>query len=58
MDVKPLEEIQNNGVVRKRLAKAAARDCFRHTKLENCHASVFPLSKARVRYWRRAFPLA
>jgi len=45
MDVKSLEEIQNNEVVRKRLAKAMARDCFRDTKLEDYHAGVFPSSK-------------
>ena len=45
MDVKSLEEIQNNEVVRKRLAKAMARDCFRNTKLEDYHAGVFPSSK-------------
>jgi hypothetical protein len=45
MDVKSLEEIRNNEVVRKRLAKAMARDCFRNTKLEDYHAVVFPSSK-------------
>jgi hypothetical protein len=46
MNTKSLEEIQNNEVVRKRLAKAMARDCFRNTKLEDFHAGTFPSSKA------------
>jgi hypothetical protein len=33
MNIKSLEEIQNNEVVRSRLAKVMARDCFRNTKL-------------------------
>jgi hypothetical protein len=45
MNTKSLEEIQNNEVVRKRLAKAMARDCFRNTKLEDFHAGTFPSSK-------------
>ena len=46
MNIKSLEEVQNNEVVRKRLAKAMARDCFRNTKLEDFHAGTFPSSKA------------
>jgi hypothetical protein len=46
MNVKSLEEMQNNEVVRKRLAKAMARDCFRNTKLEDFHAGTFPSSRA------------
>jgi len=46
MKTKSLEEIKNNEVVRKRLAKAMARDCFRNTKLEDFHAGIFPSSKA------------
>jgi hypothetical protein len=46
MNIKSLQEIQNNDVVRKRLAKAMARDCFRNTKLEEFHAGVFPSSEA------------
>jgi hypothetical protein len=45
MNMQSLEEIQNNEVVRKRLAKAMARDCFRNTKLEDFHAGVFPSSE-------------
>jgi ligand-binding SRPBCC domain-containing protein len=46
MNMQSLEEIRNNDVVRKRLAKAMARDCFRNTKLEDYHAGTFPSSKA------------
>ena len=46
MSIKSLEEIQNNEVVRIRLAKVMARDCFRNTKLEDFHAGTFPSSKA------------
>jgi hypothetical protein len=46
MNIKSLEEIRHNQVVRKRLAKAMARDCFRNTKLEDFHAGTFPSSKA------------
>ena len=42
MDTKSLKEIQNNDVVRKRLAKFMARECFRNTKLEGLHAGTFP----------------
>jgi hypothetical protein len=31
-------ELQTNEVVRKRLAKVMARECFRNTKLEDYHA--------------------
>jgi hypothetical protein len=46
MNTKSLKEIRNNEVVRKRLAKAMARDCFRNTKLADFHAGTFPSSKA------------
>jgi hypothetical protein len=46
MDIKSFKEIQKNEVVRKRLAKAMARDCFRNTKLEDFHAGTFPSSEA------------
>jgi hypothetical protein len=46
MNMQSLEEIRNNDVVKKRLAKAMARDCFRNTKLEDYHAGTFPSSKA------------
>src|ERR1700756_5587977 len=45
MNMQSLEEIRNNDVVKKRLAKAMARDCFRNTKLEDYHAGAFPSSK-------------
>ena len=45
MKIKSLEEIRNNEVVRKRVAKVMARDCFRNTKLEDYHAGVFPSSE-------------
>jgi hypothetical protein len=50
MNMQSLEEIRNDDVVKKRLAKAMARDCFRNTKLEDYHAGTFPSSKAGD-YW-------
>jgi len=38
MDKKSLEEIQDNELIKKRLAKLIAHDCFRNTELENFHA--------------------
>jgi hypothetical protein len=46
MNIKSLEQVQSNEVVRKRLAKVMARECFRNTKLEDYHAGMFPSSKA------------
>jgi len=46
MNIESLEQIQSNEVVRKRLAKVMARECFRNTKLEDYHAGMFPSSKA------------
>jgi hypothetical protein len=43
MNIKSLEEIRSNEVVRKRLAKFMARECFRDTKLED---DAFASSKA------------
>lgn len=34
-----LAELKSNEVVRKRLAKRMAHDCFRNTKLEDLHAA-------------------
>jgi hypothetical protein len=45
MDFDSLNEIQHNEVVRKRLAKLMARDCFRNTELEDFHAGTYPSSK-------------
>jgi hypothetical protein len=45
MNMQSLEEIRNNDVVKKRLAKAMARDCFCSTKLEDYHGGTFPSSK-------------
>ena len=45
MDAGHSEEIQSNEVVRKRLAKLVARDCFRNTKLEDLHAGISPSSE-------------
>ncbi len=46
MNVEHLKEIQNNEIVRKRLAKVMALRCFRNTKLEDLHAGLFPSSEA------------
>lgn len=37
MNIESFQEIQNNEIVRKRIAKLMARDCFRNTDLENFH---------------------
>ena len=37
-------EIQNNDLLKKRLAKYIALYCFRHTELENLHAGKVPQS--------------
>jgi len=40
MDIKSFNEIRGNQIVRKRLAKLMAHDCFRNTKkLEDLHAA-------------------
>jgi hypothetical protein len=58
MNAKSLEEVRNNEVVRKRLAKAIARDCFRNTKLEDFHAGTFPSPKrVTVRTLRSSLPM-
>ena len=46
MNIKSFEEIRNSEVIRKRPAKAMARDCFRNTKLADFHAGTFPSSEA------------
>jgi hypothetical protein len=38
-------ELKNNDVLRGRLAKYLARECFRNTKLEDLHAGQVPVSK-------------
>lgn len=40
-----IEELQSNELLRKRLAKAMAVQCFRNTKLEDFHAGTFPSSQ-------------
>ena len=45
MDFDSLNDIQHNEVLRKRLAKLMAHDCFRNTKLEAFHAGKYPSSK-------------
>ena len=44
-DFDSLNEIQHNEVLRKRLAKLMAHDCFRNTKLEDFHSGKYPTSK-------------
>jgi len=40
-----IKELQKNDVVRKRLAKYMAQQCFRNTKLEDFHAGKVPESR-------------
>jgi hypothetical protein len=50
MDIAHLKEIQNNEVVRKRLAKKIVRDCFRDGKeFENVHSRSSELTNEEVR---------
>jgi hypothetical protein len=44
MNSKQLKELERNPLVRQRLAKAMARECFRNTVLEDFHAGTFPSS--------------
>jgi hypothetical protein len=46
MKIDYLQEIRENELVRKRLAKLMARECFRNSKLEDFHAGTFPSSQA------------
>jgi hypothetical protein len=46
MKIDYLQEIRENELVRKRLAKLMARECFRNSKLEDFHAGTFPSSEA------------
>ena len=41
-----LKEIRENELLRKRLAKFMALECFRNSKLEDLHAGTFPCSEA------------
>jgi hypothetical protein len=41
-----IKEIRENELVRKRLAKFMALECFRNSKLEDFHAGTFPSSQA------------
>lgn len=47
MDHACLKEIASNEVLRKRLAKCMALQCFRNSKLEDLHAGVYPDSQAK-----------
>jgi hypothetical protein len=46
MKIDYLQEIRENELVRKRLAKLMALQCFRNSKLEDLHAGTFPSSQA------------
>jgi hypothetical protein len=46
MKIDYLQEIRENELLRKRLAKLMALDCFRNSKLEDLHAGTFPSSQA------------
>ena len=46
MKIDHLQEIRENELVRKRLAKLMALECFRNSKLEDLHAGTFPCSEA------------
>ena len=41
-----LREIATNELVRKRLAKLMALECFRNSKLEDLHAGIYPSSQS------------
>jgi hypothetical protein len=46
MDISSLQEIQRNEIVRKRLAKLMALECFRNAGLfEDLHAGTYPSSE-------------
>ena len=45
MDLNALEEIATSELLRKRLAKLMALECFRNTRLEDLHAGIFPSSQ-------------
>lgn len=40
-----LDEIATNELVKRRLAKLMALDCFRNSKLEDLHAGIYPSSQ-------------
>ena len=46
MKTENIEEIQNNDIVKKRLAKYLALYCFRISELENLHCGKVPFSQA------------
>jgi ligand-binding SRPBCC domain-containing protein len=46
MRPKQLTLLKNDDILRKRLAKVLARECFRNTKLEDFHAGTTPSSAA------------
>ena len=45
MNKSALTEIATNELLRKRLAKLMALECFRNTKLEDLHAGIYPSSQ-------------
>ena len=45
MNHKSLKELKNNDLLKKRLAKVMALQCFRNTNLEDLHAGIAPSSK-------------
>jgi hypothetical protein len=49
MDITSWQEIQKNEVVRKRLAKKIARDCFRDGEFENFHSRNAELDNDAVK---------
>jgi ligand-binding SRPBCC domain-containing protein len=46
MSKSALGEMATNELVRKRLAKLMALECFRNTKLEDLHAGIYPSSQS------------
>jgi hypothetical protein len=46
MQLEQLALLKSDEVLRKRLAKVMARDCFRNTKLEEFHGGTYPSSEA------------
>jgi hypothetical protein len=45
MNPDDLSEFKTKDVLRKRLAKLMAHDCFRNTRLEDFHSGIYPSSK-------------
>jgi hypothetical protein len=49
MDITSWQEIQNNELVRKRLAKSIVRDCFRDGEFEEFHSRLATLDDDAVK---------